>query len=334
MTFRAGIVGCGRIGSEFAEQNLPTHAGAYAATSEVELVALADLDEIKLAKAGKRWGVISLYSDYTEMLRKENLDILSICTWNSAHLKIVRGAVKHGVKAVYCEKPIADTLQKADEMVRLCREKGVILQINHQRRFDRFYQGVRDYLQEGKLGGIQQVNFYYTRGIANTGSHVFDLLRFLFDDVAWVQAAYSQNKSHVLQEDPNMDGVLKFSSGLFGALHACDDLYFPIFEMDCLGSAGRLNIILNGAEVEYYKLKEGKLFRDFFLIRPDVTRDAMVKAVKHLVECLKGNKPSISSGEDGRAALELICAFHLSASADGQRITLPLEDCPLVVKTR
>jgi hypothetical protein len=59
----------------------------------------------------------------------------------------------------------------------------------------------------------------------------------------------------------------------------------------------------------------------------------MVEAVRHLVGCLRGGKKSISSGEDGRASLELICAFHESAGADGKRITLPLKDSEIEIKS-
>ena len=170
----------------------------------------------KLERCGERWGVTSIYEDYKEMLREETLDIMSICTWNSTHLEIVREALKSGVKAVFCEKPIADSLSNADKMISLCNERGVILQVDHQRRFDGLHGEIRDFLQSGKLGRIQQVTFYYTSGIANTGSHMFDLLRFFFGDVEWVQAFYSQNKSSN-SFDPNIDGIVKFKNGLFCA---------------------------------------------------------------------------------------------------------------------
>jgi len=336
MTFRAGIVGCGRIGSEFDDN----HAGAYAAAPEVELVALSDLDGNKLEEAGKRWGVTYLYENYQEMLRNEALDILSVCTWNSTHLEIAREAVNHGIKAIYCEKPIADTLQNADEMIKSCHEKGVILQVNHQRRFNSFQQEVKDFLQAGKLGRIQQVTFYYTKGIANTGSHMFDLLRFFFGDVDWVQAAYSQNESHD-PNDPNIDGAMKFKSGLFGSVQACDDWEFLIFEMDCIGAKGRLNITHFGLGVEFYEVKESELlpgYRELFSstspVNPSVSRKPMVSAVEYMIACLKEGKESISSGTDGRAALELICAFHESADADGKRIILPLRDSKIEIESR
>lgn len=323
MNFRAGIVGCGRIGSEFAEENLPTHAGVYKDVHDVELVALSDIDKGKLEKAGKRWGITSLYHDYKEMLKKEELDILSICTGASNHLEITREAVNSGVKAIYCEKPIADRLQNADEMIKLCHDNGVVLQINHQRRFDDLYRAIKEFLQRGGLGEIQQAAFYYTRGIANTGSHVFDLLRFLFGDVDWVQATYSQNKSHQAN-DPNLDGVVKSKKGLTCRIQACDDQNFTVFDMNFVGNKGELNIARNGSTVTYYKPKEGILMSGTPPFDTNVPRNSMLKAVEHLVGCLKEGKTSISSGEDGRAALELICAFHDSADANSKRIKLPL----------
>lgn len=333
MTFRAGIVGCGRIGSEFAEKNLATHAGAYAAVPEVELVALSDLDEGKLAQAGQRWGITSLYRDYREMLQKESIDILSICTWNSAHLDIAREAINSGVKAIYCEKPIADTLQHADEMIGLCNEKGVILQVNHQRRFDKFYQEVKDFLQKGGLGVIQQASFFYSRGIANTGSHMFDLLRFFFGDAAWVEAHVSQHKSPD-PDDPNIDGIVQFSSGLTCEVGAGDDQSITIFNMDFIGNSGKLKINRNGREVQYYTVRDGKLQSEAPPLDPSVSREPMVVAVKHLIDCLQLGRESISSGADGRAALELICAFHQSAGAGSKRVALPLIGGKVGIKSR
>jgi len=344
MTFRAGIVGCGRIGSEFDDdpkrRQTSTHAGAYSTTEEVALVAACDLHKEKLEKCQKRWHVPSLYQDYSEMLRKENLDILSICTWNSTHLEIVREATRHNIKAVFCEKPIADSLQNADEIMRLCEGKGIILQIDHQRRFDKFHQAVRTFLQNGELGRIQQVTFYYTSGVANTGSHMFDLLRFFFGDADWVQAIYSQNNSSN-PNDPNIDGIIKFKNGTFCAIQACDSRDFLLFEMNCIGTKGRLNITHSGFDIEFYRVRNSRLFSGYkeifksdFPVNPKLPREFMVSAVKNIVKCLKEGQKPLCSGEDGRASLELVCAFHESARANGNKISLPLIDSEIRVESR
>ena len=144
MVYRAGIVGCGRIGCGFDDDPrrpyVSTHAGAYKRTTGVELVALCDSDERKLTRYGERFEVYRRYRDAHEMLERERLDILSICTWNQTHLDLVRAAVDNGVKAIFCEKPIADSLDSADHMVALCRACNVDLVIDHQRRFHPVHQ--------------------------------------------------------------------------------------------------------------------------------------------------------------------------------------------------
>jgi len=327
LILRAGIVGCGRIGSEFDK----SHAWAYGEAQGVELAALSDLDEQKLAKAGDKWQITSLYRDYREMLHKENLDMLSVCTPNSTHLELTGEAINSGVKAIYCEKPIADTLQNADEMIKLCHEQGVILQINHQRRFDGLYQEVRGFL-DGGSGSMQRAAFHYTRGIANTGSHMFDLLRFLFGDAAWVEAGYSEHKSHD-SKDPNIDGTVKFSSGLECDIKAGKDQGTTMFDMDLVGSRGRLRIIRNGLDIEYYETNNGVSQLKKVPFNSNAPRNSMVRAVEHLLLCLKEGRESASSGEEGRAALELICAFYESAAGGSSRVTLPLKDGRIEIKS-
>ena len=131
-TLRAGIVGCGRIASGFAgdkrRKGVVTHAQAYRAHPDTQLVAACDLDRGRLEAFGRQWGVKRLYTDAKEMLASEKPDFLSICTWNDSHCQIVEDAVKSGVKALFTEKPMAKTLLEADRMVELCEKSKVLFQ--------------------------------------------------------------------------------------------------------------------------------------------------------------------------------------------------------------
>lgn len=344
MTYRAGIVGCGRIGCTFDDEPqrgyVSTHAGGYVRTPGVELVALADIDEGKLDRYGGKFGVPGRYTDYVQMLEKEQLDIVSVCTWNDTHLDIVRAAVEHGVKAVFCEKPIADSLSAADEMIRLCAEGNVLLMIDHQRRFDRFHQQIAAFLRNGGLGQIQQVTCYYTAGVANTGSHLFDLLRFYLGEVTWVQGRYSRNPSPNPQ-DPNVDGWLGFADGLVAAIQACDVRAYLIFEVSLLGTKGRLRVTSSGFNVEFEEVRDSQRFagyRELFPGSPPVRAEGphefMLFGIAHLLECLKTGQKPICSGEDGRAALEIICALRESADANGKRFILPLAHSSIIIQSR
>jgi predicted dehydrogenase len=248
--------------------------------------------------------------------------------------------VQYGVKAVFCEKPIADSLTAADEMIRLCAEQNVLLMIDQQRRFDPFHQKIAKFIKNGKLGRIQQVTCYYTAGVANTGSHLFDLLRFYLGEVIWVQGRYSKNTSPN-PHDPNIDAWLCCSDGTLVAIQACDVRTYLIFEVSLLGTEGRLRITSSGFNVEFEEVRASERFagyKELFLasspISPKGTHEFMLFGVFHLLECLKSGQKPICSGEDGRAVLEIICALHESAKAGGKLIELPLSYSSIIIKSR
>ncbi len=330
--YKAGIVGCGRIASTFdrdpRRNYISTHAGAYQKARSVKLVAACDLNEERLKDFGERWKVGNLYRDLDEMLVKEGLDILSICTWSNTHYDLAKLAVKRGVKALFCEKPIADDLAKADELVDLCREAGVILAVNHSRRWDDGHWKIKRFLDSGKLGKIHQVNCYYTAGISNTGTHLFDLFRFFLGEAKWIQASPEPIFG---EKDPTVSGQMFFGNGALVSLIGLDVKDYLVLEIDFYGSKGRLRIIHSGFGVQYWKIGKSPYFSGYRELIPakwkiDLTKKTMMtSAVTDLVACLKnGNKP-LCDGEDGVKALEMICAFHESLRS-GSRVELPLKN--------
>lgn len=345
MTYKTAIIGCGRIGCGFDDdpkrKYIATHAGAYTKVKDTNLVALVDKDEEILIKYKKKFNVPQIYTEYIEMLKQEKPDIISICTWNNTHYEITKKAVENGVKAIFCEKPIASKLEDAKEMVKICNKNKVVLMIDHQRRFCKFHQTVKKMIDEVKLGEIQQISFYYTAGIANSGSHMFDLLRFFFGDVDWVCATKSRNPSPN-QKDPNFDGMLKFKNNIFCTIQAGDVKKFLVFDIDIIGSIGRFKLTHSGFDYEYEIVKDSHQFsgyKELYTsekkpIDKKIIRQPMLDGVKHLVNCLKNNEKPISSGEDGLKSLELIYAFHESAKKDSKKIHLPLKSTSIEIKSR
>jgi len=155
--FRCGIIGCGFIGCQAPDN----HMKAYGDCKDTELFACCDVDMDKARLT--QYGLYKPYLNYKEMVQRETLDIISICTPPETHREITCYTASF-VRAIYCEKPIALTLEDADKMIEVCHKNNVVLQINHQRRFLR-----------------PKVRF--SRGVLNTGSHMFDLLRHLFGEI-------------------------------------------------------------------------------------------------------------------------------------------------------
>lgn len=344
MNLRAAVIGCGRIGCGFDDdlrrQYASTHARAYLRTDGVELVALCDMDGEKLDRYATKFGVGGRFTDYKEMLEKEELDVVSVCTLSPSHLEITRAAVEVGVRGIFCEKPIAESLSAADEMIRLCAESGVALMIGHQRRFDPAHQRLARFASEGGLGCVQQGTCYYTAGVANTGTHLFDLLRFYLGGAAWVSGRFSPCPS-ANATDPNIDGWIGFAGGATVALQALNVAAYTIFEITLLGTKGRLRLGEHGYSAEFEEVRPSERYSGYYELFPAAlptetkfTQELLIGGVGHLIDCIKHGMKPISSGEDGRAALEIICALSQSAVECGKRIELPLASASLTIPSK
>src|SRR3989338_4578762 len=165
---RCAVIGCGRIGCGFDDNSdgtVRTHAGSYYKNSKTYLVALCDIDLSKLEKYGNKYKISGLYTKSFDMFKKESIDCVSICTLVETHLDLVKEAAKFGVKGIFLEKPISSTLQDAKKIIEICKKHQIVLVIDHQRRFDPFYNKIKQLIQQKKLGKIQLINVYYGSGI-------------------------------------------------------------------------------------------------------------------------------------------------------------------------
>lgn len=330
--YKTAVIGCGRIGFAFDKDSkrkyVATHIGAYKSIKRVELAAICDIREDALKECVGADQICKGYTDFHEMLKSEKIDILSICTPPATHYSILKECVKFPIKAVFCEKPLADNVKEAAKMVELCRKAGIILQVGHQRRFDPLHINLRGLIENKMFGEVQQVNFYYTAGIKNTGSHMFDLFRFLFGDVEWIEAFFSKNKSG-REDDPNVDGLLKFKNGVIASFQACDVKKYLLFELNCFLDKARFILKDSGFKLDFYKAMDSKYFsgyKELLKARPpfgvNYKRNFMVNGVTHLMECIEKGRESVSSGKDGLEALRLVENSVISAQGNGRRIFL------------
>lgn len=183
MRYNCGLIGCGRIGCGFDDKPSPftkTHIGAYRKCNRTKLCAISDIDKSKLRKYGKKYKIVNTYTNYKKMLENEELDVISVCTLVDSHLEIIEKAIKTDVKAIFLEKPISNTLRNAMKITNLCKKNNVKLLLDYQRRFIPAYFHLKNFMDAGKLGKIQKITVEYGGGIANTCSHVFDILLLFF----------------------------------------------------------------------------------------------------------------------------------------------------------
>src|SRR5437588_11037812 len=122
-TYRAALVGCSRMGAFIDNETRSSrsviqpysHAAGYEACDRTDLIAGADLRPEILEAFGARYDVPAshLYTDYRQMIEREKPDILSIATQPEQRVEVALFAVEHGVRALYCEKPLAASVQEA-----------------------------------------------------------------------------------------------------------------------------------------------------------------------------------------------------------------------------
>ena len=318
------------------------------AAPNVELVAACDIDGGRLDELGRRYEVSHLYSSYEEMLHREEIDLLVIASWTSTHAPIVLEACKVGIRGILCEKPISTDLAFADAMVAACRDAHVPLVINHERRFDRYYRKAREIIQTGEIGELRTIigNVLCRRWaggrwkdhpelsgggpLLHDGTHLIDMMRFLSGDIGWVSADVEVGG---VESDVEITAaaMLRFRNGVIGFIEAGGDREYFNFELDIQGSHGRIRI--GNGIIGLQISGESRMYTGFEDLLPaefpapsEGAVNPFAGAVVELIECVQTGRTSLSSGEDGRAALEVINAIYRSASSDGRRITLPLVD--------
>ena len=188
---KVGIIGTGSISH--------LHIQGYLKNPDVELYALCDINEERVKAAGEKYKVSRIYTDMNEMLKLEELDAVSVCTWNSAHAPCSIAALKAG-KHVICEKPMAMNAEEARAMKKAADEAGKLLMIGFVRRFGNDANIIKDYQSTDFLGDIYYAKATYLRRKGNPGGwfgdkarsgggplidlgvHVIDLTRFLMDN--------------------------------------------------------------------------------------------------------------------------------------------------------
>lgn len=125
---------------------------------QTRIIAVADADPKGLAEEAKKLGGVKAYADYRTMLAEAKPDIAAICPRHiHEHRDMIVAAIEAGVKGIYVEKPFVRTLAEADEIVRLCAEKGVRLAIAHRNRYHPVLDVVKQLVAAGEIGELKEV---------------------------------------------------------------------------------------------------------------------------------------------------------------------------------
>ncbi|ADL13618.1 Gfo/Idh/MocA family protein [Acetohalobium arabaticum] len=357
-----GIIGCGRISPKHVEGIINNY-------DEAELVAVSDLvpekmdeavdyfkeyieDDERLKKEINADQNIKKYEDYKELLKDDEVDVVTIATETGYHAEITIDALNAG-KHVIVEKAMALSTKDADRMIETADKKGLKLAVCHQNRFNPTVQQLREALQKDRFGrlvhAVASVRWnrndeYYNMDdwhgtlaldggiLMNQCIHNIDMLCWMMGDVERVTAETDTFLRDIETEDAGM-AVVRFKNGAIGLIEGTVCVYprnleetFNIFgEQGTVRLAGiAMNEIIDwkfadGAEDEAEKMKEANYETD------TVYGYGHNLLFGDMIDAIREDRKPLVDGREGKKAMELVLAIYKSARI-GQPIELPLED--------
>lgn len=337
---RWAIVGCGVISS--------THGKAITAAPDAELVATCDIIPERAQKCAETYGAAAWYTDYNELVKRDDIDVVSVCTPSGLHLEVAEAAAKAG-KHVFSEKPIEITKEKIDRMIQVCKDANVKLGCVFQMRTFANNKLARQIIGEGRLGKMvlcdafmkyyRSPEYYLSadwRGtweldgggaLMNQGVHGIDLLLYMANsDVESVVAQADHLVRNIEVEDTAV-AILKFKNGAYGVIEGTTSV----------NPARKARFELHGNDGSIV-LEEGKIvtWKVPGMEQPEapaestgsghddpkaITATGHVFLVQDMCEAILNNRDPYITGESARKAVDLILAIYESAKT-GKRVYL------------
>ena len=341
-TFGVSIAGAGTIGAG--------HAEALEELEDARLVAVAAAHEAtgrKLAEThGAEW-----HAGFGELLARPDVDVVILCTPSGLHPDEAVAAARAG-KHVITEKPMATTLEGADQMIRVCRETGVTLSVVFQYRFNRDALRLKRAVEAGLFGrpvlGNAFVHWHRTQeyygessgwrgtwaldgggALMNQSIHAVDLLQWVLGPVESIYG-YAETLAHDIEAEDTASAALRFANGALGTIQgttsAQRDSPLRIEIRGTEGSAtlegSRLTVWQPGREEEILSRHDLQSLPESRGNEPLGT--AHRRQLKEIFAALReGREPPIP-GEEARKAVEIVLGIYRSA-ASGKPVTFPLE---------
>lgn len=343
------IVGCGRISV--------AHIDALKRLPELARPVLAvDLDEEKARTAAGQLGC-AWSTDFEAALR-EKVDAVHLCLPHDLHAPYAIRAMRAGIP-VLTEKPVALTLQQADEMLRVQRQTGVPLGVVFQTRFIQGVEMLRAMVREGRFGRIVSARSQLTwnrpysyygasdwKGtwaregggvLIDQAIHSIDRVRYILgDEVEWIDGSVHNRFHHaplpdgrLLEVEDTAEAVVRFQNGCVYSLYASDNYGAdaPV-SIEFQGDKGRCGLLqdlgfyeLDGCYTEIRHTYGGQS------VGPHYWGTSHIVQIRDFYEAVLTGGPVAVDAADARKTLEIVKGIYLS-SVKNQRVYLPFEDRP------
>ena len=344
-----GLIGCGRIATNHVKAVL---------NNNLEFVAACDIEESQINNLLAKHGLdkdtaIKHYIDYKKMIEQNKLDLVAIATESGNHAEIALYCIDHGINCII-EKPIAMSIQEADQIIRRAEEKGVKVSACHQNRFNIAVQEMRKAVEAGRFGKLshgsvhvrwnRNVDYYAQapwRGkwasdggaLMNQCIHGIDLLRWMMGDE--VEEVYGQTRQqfhdYLEAEDVGM-AVIKFKNGAVATIEGTTNVYPRNLEetLYLFGENGTVKLggtSTNNIDVWQFADETEADHKNKGLeeATSNVYGNGHTSLYADVIDAVKNDRRPYVDAVAGRNALELVLAIYKSQK-DGKPVKFPLDD--------
>lgn len=336
MMIKIAIAGCGSI-TRFR------HAPEYRENPKAEIAGFFDALPSRAQELVDQYGG-KVYSTYEDLLADSEVQAVSICTANLFHAPMSVQALIAG-KHVLCEKPMAQTTEEAEEMIRASEAAGRVLMVGHNQRLTYAHRQAKRLIANGEIGrvltfktcfghagpenwGIEKSsktwffdkNFTSVGSLGDLGVHKIDLMRFLLNDEFTEVTAVSETLDKCTSDgqrigvDDNVFCILRTRSGVIGSLTNSWTYYGEEDNSTILyGTEGIMKIYQNhDFPIEMIKRDGSSMFYQGGQI---ATNQVQVKSgvIDAFIEALDQGSVPLITGQDGLRSIEVVNAILESA---------------------
>ncbi len=328
---RFGLIGCGRVA--------PRHAQSITELPGARLVAVADKVDSRAAHFSQEYHA-EPYTDYHDLLARDDIDVVNICTPSGLHVPIGLDAIAAG-KHLIVEKPIGLSTADADRLIAAADAAGRKLCVVLQNRYNPPMQELYKALRDGRLGRIYLGNAtvrwfrpqdYYEDewhgtwamdggALMNQSIHHIDALQWLMDEPVESVFAYTATLAHRMEAEDVGVAVLRFASGALASIEGSTLTYPQNLEGSVAFFGERGSVKVGGTALNrrtIWKI-EGDLEREREILTQEQLDPTSVYGYSHarviadMVEAVRDDRPPRTDGREARKSLALIEAIYESA---------------------
>jgi len=323
------------------------HYEAWSRLPQARITALTALDGNSARETAARFGVPAVYESAERLLKATRPDVVDIVTPPQTHKDLVELVARHGIQMV-CQKPLADTLEDAREVVEIAERANVPLIVHENFRFQPWYRHAKSLLEEGRLGTPHSISFRMRPGdgqgpeayldrqpyfqemkrffIHETGIHFVDTFRFLLGEVIAVTARLRRINPAIAGEDAGYV-IFEFENGATAVLdgnrlndHSAANCRLTMGEMHLEGANGVLRLDGDGGLwLKPHGASERK--ESYAWENIGFAGDCVFEQIRHIAEHLQTGAPVVNSGRDYLRNVEIEEAIYRS-NESGRRIAL------------